>query len=82
MLPEPALTFTLPSVHDGLYLDCRVHHPASLHARPGAPPWRRHAAVLAHPYAPLGGSYDDPLVGILGEVMLKAGYLLATFNFR
>ncbi len=83
MLPEPALTFTIPSVHDGLPLDCRIHHPASLQASSRAPPpWRRHAAVLAHPYAPLGGSFDDPVIETVGATMLKEGYLLSTFNFR
>ncbi|KAJ6781487.1 hypothetical protein PWT90_02691 [Aphanocladium album] len=82
MLPEPALTLTIPSVHDGLPLDCRIYHPASLRAISRAPPWKKHAAVLAHPYAPLGGSYDDPVVEIVGAKILEQGYLLATFNFR
>ncbi|XWW99815.1 hypothetical protein V2A60_007827 [Cordyceps javanica] len=82
MLPEPALTFTIPSVHDGLPLDCRIYHPASLRTSSPAPPWQRRAAVLAHPYAPLGGSFDDPVVDIVGSRMLKEGFLLGTFNFR
>ncbi|KAJ3479880.1 hypothetical protein NLG97_g8207 [Lecanicillium saksenae] len=82
MLPEPALTLTIPSVHDGLSLDCRIYHPASLRAISRAPPWKKHAAVLAHPYAPLGGSYDDPVIEIVGAKILEEGYLLATFNFR
>ncbi|KAM3514192.1 hypothetical protein MY11210_002183 [Beauveria gryllotalpidicola] len=83
MLPEPALTFTIPSVHDGLPLDCRIYHPASLRASVHAPPpWKRHAVVLAHPYAPLGGSFDDPVIETVGASMLKEGYLLGTFNFR
>ncbi|KAF1736936.1 hypothetical protein CRV24_002549 [Beauveria bassiana] len=83
MLPEPALTFTIPSVHDGLPLDCRIYHPASLRASVHAPPpWKRQAVVLAHPYAPLGGSFDDPVIETVGASMLKEGYLLGTFNFR
>ncbi|OAA81803.1 hypothetical protein LEL_01348 [Akanthomyces lecanii RCEF 1005] len=82
MLPEPALTFTIPSVHDGVPLDCRIYHPPSLGASSRASPWKRHAAVLAHPYAPLGGSFDDPVVDIVGARMLSEGYLLGTFNFR
>lgn len=82
MLPEPALTFTIPSTHDGTPLDCRIYHPPSLGASSRAPPWKRHAAVLAHPYAPLGGSFDDPVVEIVGARMLSEGYLLGTFNFR
>ncbi|KAI9149106.1 GPI transamidase component PIG-S [Paramyrothecium foliicola] len=83
MLPEPALTLTLPSIHDGTVLDCRIYHPASLLAtNPRAPPWRRHAAVVAHPYAPLGGSYDDPIVDTIAAQLLRKGFLVGTFNFR
>jgi hypothetical protein len=39
-------------------------------------------AILAHPYAPLGGCYDDPVVSIVGTELLRAGYVLGTFNFR
>ncbi|KAK3690303.1 hypothetical protein B0T22DRAFT_191411 [Podospora appendiculata] len=81
-LPQPALTFTLPSLHDGLTLDCRVYHPHSLVASPKSPPWRKHAAVIAHPYAPLGGSYEDPIVNIVATTLLRTGLLVATFNFR
>ncbi|KAL3957995.1 hypothetical protein ACCO45_008573 [Purpureocillium lilacinum] len=37
MLPEPALSLTIPSLHDGTPLDCRVYHPASLAAGTRAP---------------------------------------------
>ncbi|POR39061.1 GPI transamidase component PIG-S [Tolypocladium paradoxum] len=83
MLPDPALTLTIPSLHDGTVLDCRVHHPASLAAvNPRAPPWRRHAAVVAHPYAPMGGCYDDPVVEDVAGQLLRRGYVVGTFNFR
>jgi hypothetical protein len=82
MLPEPALTLTIPSLHDSTVLDCRIYHPASLTANPRAPPWRRHAAILSHPYAPLGGCFDDPVLDEVGEQLLRKGYLLGTFNFR
>ena len=62
MLPEPTLSFTLPSIHDSTTLDCRVFHPYSLSPSLKAPPWRKHAAIIAHPYAPLGGCYDDHVV--------------------
>ncbi|KID82558.1 prolyl oligopeptidase [Metarhizium guizhouense ARSEF 977] len=82
MLPEPALSFTIPSLHDGTVLDCRVYHPASLAAaNPRAPPWERHAAVVAHPYAPMGGCYDDPTLDSVAAALLRTGYLVATFNF-
>jgi len=82
MLPEPTLSFTLPSIHDKTTLECRIYHPLSLTPSPRAPTWRRHAVLFAHPYAPLGGCYDDPVVGVVAGVLLKAGFLVATFNFR
>ncbi|KAK2067844.1 hypothetical protein P8C59_001550 [Phyllachora maydis] len=75
-LPEPRLSFTLPSIHDKLPLHCRIYHPA----HPAQPPG--HVAVVAHPYAPLGGSYDDPVVHVVAATLLRLGYLVATFNFR
>jgi len=82
MLPEPTLTLTLPSLHDGLALDCRVYHPQSLTASLKAPSWQKHAAIVAHPYAPLGGCYDDPVVEIVAGTLLRLGFLVSTFNFR
>ncbi|KAG6009205.1 hypothetical protein E4U21_003058 [Claviceps maximensis] len=83
MLPEPALSFTIPSLHDGISLDCRVYHPASLAAtNVRAVSWKKHAAVVAHPYAPMGGCYDDPVLGSIAARLLGAGYLVGTFNFR
>ncbi|KAL2755657.1 hypothetical protein ACRALDRAFT_1076818 [Sodiomyces alcalophilus JCM 7366] len=82
MLPEPTLRFTLPSVHDDTIIDCRVYHPHALTAFYHGPPWKRHAAIVAHPYAPLGGSYDDPIVDVVGETLLRAGFVVGTFNFR
>lgn len=82
MLPEPALTFTIPSIHDDVTLECRVYHPQSLSANPHAPLWRKHAAVVAHPYAPLGGCYDDAVVEAVSAVLLRQGFVVGTFNFR
>ncbi|KAL7944945.1 phosphatidylinositol-glycan biosynthesis class S domain-containing protein [Trichoderma barbatum] len=87
MLPEPSFTLTIPSIHDGTALDCRIYHPASLlvgarSSQHGAAAWKRHAAVFAHPYAPLGGSFDDGMVDIVASQLLRKGYLLGTFNFR
>lgn len=39
-------------------------------------------AIIAHPYAPLGGSYDDPVVGNAGAEMLALGWVVGTFCFR
>jgi hypothetical protein len=84
---EPHYSFTIPSIHDDTTLDCRVYHPdivsdpplaeASQHAS-----WRKRGIVMAHPYAPMGGSYDDRVVGIVVEEFLQAGWIVGTFNFR
>lgn len=39
-------------------------------------------AVVAHPYAPMGGCYDDPVVMEVVETLLGKGYVVGTFNFR
>lgn len=77
MLPEPSLTLSVPSLHDGLPIDCRVYHPS-----PSAPSCPKHAAVIAHPYAPLGGCYDDAVVGMVAGTLLPLGFVVVTFNFR
>ncbi|KAL7620586.1 hypothetical protein AAE478_009581 [Parahypoxylon ruwenzoriense] len=85
MLPPPNLSFTLPSIHDNSKLDCRVYHPACLNGLPGSSnprPWQRRAAVVAHPYAPLGGCYDDPIVHLIASTLLQSGFVVMTFNFR
>ncbi|KAM0813939.1 hypothetical protein AB5N19_13941 [Seiridium cardinale] len=83
MLPKPSLCFTIPSIHDHTKLECRVFHPASLNSpSAAAPPWGRHVAVVAHPYAPLGGCYDDPIVDLVAGTLLQLGFMVATFNFR
>ncbi|KAG9258424.1 Alpha/Beta hydrolase protein [Emericellopsis atlantica] len=73
-LPDPTLTLTIPSIHDSLPLNCRIYHPLE--------PDARYAAVVAHPYAPLGGSYDDPIVETVAAYLLRRGFIVATFNFR
>lgn len=85
MLPRPSLSFTIPSLHDQTKLDCRVYHPEILQVttqQRHTPPWGRHVAIVAHPYAPLGGCYDDPIVDLVGGTLLQLGFLVATFNFR
>jgi hypothetical protein len=84
MLPPPAMSFTIPSIHDDLVLQCRVYHPACF-----APSkvselseWRKRAAIVAHPYAPLGGCYDDPIVDVVASTILRQGFIVGTFNFR
>ncbi|KAJ4424930.1 hypothetical protein N0V82_000434 [Gnomoniopsis sp. IMI 355080] len=83
MLPSPALTFTIPSIHDETtLLDCRIHHPASLAPTTQAAFWHKQAAIVAHPYASLGGSYDDAVVETVSAALLRQGYVVGTFNFR
>jgi hypothetical protein len=79
MLPEPTLSFTIPSIHDNTVLDCRIYHPKHFGSNDLI---IKRSAVIAHPYAPMGGCYDDPVVGIVGATMLEHGFVLATFNFR
>lgn len=79
-LSKPNFSFAIPSIHDDNILDCRLYHPKeSDHSRSVS---IAQAAIIAHPYAPLGGCYDDPVVNAVGVVLLKAGYVVGTFNFR
>ncbi|KAH7078753.1 hypothetical protein BKA63DRAFT_488473 [Paraphoma chrysanthemicola] len=86
-LPEPEYSFTIPSIHDDTILNCRVYHPDALdEQRPSTPDattqWRTRGIVMAHPYAPMGGSYDDRVVGMIVDEFLQAGWIVGTFNFR
>ncbi|KAK5160838.1 hypothetical protein LTR04_004491 [Oleoguttula sp. CCFEE 6159] len=83
-LSEPTFSFTIPSIHDDTPLDCRLYHPKPV-SRDGAPSagsGQKRGAIVAHPYAPMGGSYDDPVVGIVAGQLLKEGFVVGTFNFR
>lgn len=88
MLPPPTLSFTIPSVHDDTILDCRIYHPQclstglSLRSADSAFFWDKKAAIVAHPYAPLGGSYDDPVVDLIASTILQQDFIVGTFNFR
>jgi hypothetical protein len=77
-LPKPSSAFTIPSVHDDLELDCRVYYPRYNDNNL----FGKAFAILAHPYATLGGCYDDPVVGITGSTLLQNGITVGTFNFR
>ncbi|KAB8239662.1 uncharacterized protein BDW43DRAFT_296037 [Aspergillus alliaceus] len=76
-LPIPTYAFTVPSLHDGTPLDCRLYLP-----RVSLEPGTIRGAIVAHPYATLGGCYDDPVVSFVGGELLKSGYIVGTFNFR
>jgi len=81
-MAEPAYSFTLPSLEDNLTLECRIYHPESITASSDDGSAGVRGATLAHPYAPLGGCLDDPVVLSLTETLLGEGYIVGTFNFR
>lgn len=43
---------------------------------------RKKAAIIAHPYAPLGGSSDDHIVQQTAGILVKQGFVVGLFNFR
>lgn len=81
---EPTFTFTIPSLHDGIPLNCRIYH--AHQPSPSSPnvqkPWRSRGAIVAHPYTSLGGSYDDFVVLSVVAELVKIGIVVGTFNFR
>ena len=82
MLPDPIFTFTIPSIHDEIPLDCRVYNPPHSVLSSESPAWHPQGAIIAHPYPPLGGSYDDAVVLSIAAEILKEGFVVGTFNFR
>ena len=76
---EPTYSFTIPSVSDGTLLDCRLYHPRTVSSLAAS---RARGIMIAHPYAPLGGSYDDYVVNIVVDEFLASGFIAGTFNFR
>ncbi|TKA75051.1 hypothetical protein B0A55_05992 [Friedmanniomyces simplex] len=82
MAVEPAYSFTIPSVEDDTTLECRIYHPAILGSILHRGSRDLKGAIFAHPYAPLGGCYDDPVVLSVTEMLVRMGYVVATFNFR
>lgn len=79
--PAPSLNLQIPSLHDSLLLPARLYLPPT-YTHPHPRPWPRRLAVLAHPYAPLGGSYDDRTVLRLAALLVSLDWVVATFNFR
>lgn len=73
--------FTIPSLYDGIRLDCRLYHPQTSQLSDEAYVPQK-AAIVAHPYAPLGGCFDDPVVNVMAEELLNKGYVVGTFNLR
>ena len=82
---EPAYSFTIPSLYDDTPLECRIYHPKRLEARlvPATQDLNSLCgAVVGHPYAPLGGSFDDGVVLAVAQCLVKQGFVVGTFNFR
>ena len=84
MLSEPTFTFTIPSIYDDTTLDCRIYSPSHsvMNTIDGKHVWSPRGAIIAHPYAPFGGCYDDWVVLSAAAEILKQGYVVGTFNFR
>ncbi|CAD0027128.1 unnamed protein product [Aureobasidium pullulans] len=78
----PVYCFTIPSLHDSTVLDCRIYHPASLQDAQIGQQRTRKAALIAHPYAPLGGCMDDPVVMTIVDQLIDLDFVVGTFNFR
>ncbi|KAN0071581.1 Alpha/Beta hydrolase fold [Elaphomyces granulatus] len=81
-LPSPTFSFTIPSIYDGTQLECRLYLPPHLGRQQAVTGWEKKGAIIAHPYAPLGGCYDDPVVNSIGGELLQDGHIVGTFNFR
>lgn len=80
-MPTPSLNLQIPSYLDAYLLDARVYLPTSYTA-PVTQHWDRKLAIIGHPYAPLGGSHDDRVVLEVVKTLLRAGWIVSTFNFR
>lgn len=78
---EPAYSFTIPSIEDDTVLDCRLFHPELLLLDPEKSSSIK-GAIIAHPYAPLGGSQDNPVVQAIVGTLVQRDYIVSTFNFR
>ena len=79
-LPKFNASFKIPSIHDDVELDCRIYYPRRTEQNFDV--FGRGFAIVAHPYAPLGGCFDDPVVSVIGTSLLRHGFILTTFNFR
>ncbi|KAK6333066.1 hypothetical protein TWF718_010890 [Orbilia javanica] len=81
--PSPVLTLVIPvPSHHTHTIEARVYHPPEFPQNYGlSQNTPRKVAVVAHPYASLGGTWDDPVVLSLVALLARKGYVVATFNF-
>ena len=82
MVAQPTFDFAFPSIHDGILLGGRIYSPPHSILTSERSKWAPRAAIVAHPYAPMGGSYDDNVVLTITETLLKQNLVVGTFNFR
>ena len=80
-MTAPTASFTIPSIYDDTDLECRIFHPRRFFNHRDTR-WQKKGAVIAHPYAPLGGCLDDPIVQTAKEEALRQGFVVGLFNFR
>ncbi|TGZ81856.1 hypothetical protein EX30DRAFT_330465 [Ascodesmis nigricans] len=71
------LNLQIPSLHDANPLETILQAPDY-----NTVPFRRQIAIVAHPYAVLGGSLHDFVVTHLAATLLEVGFVVVTFNFR
>lgn len=76
---KPTHEFFIHSVHDGTRLSCRIYMLDSANT-PEKPVLK--AAVVAHPYAPLGGNNEDVVVASITAELVLQGYIVLALNFR
>lgn len=81
-LPRPTFSFSISSVHDGTSLECRLYIPRGQQDIQTTQAATIRGAIVAHPYATLGGCYDDPVVNFIGRELFDEGFIVGTFNFR
>ena len=78
----PTHATSIPSLQGDVDVECRIYHPAPSNPSQSQDPSRISSAIVAHPYAPLGGCFDDPIVLSLVDELTQLGYIVGTFNFR
>jgi alpha/beta superfamily hydrolase len=59
-----------------------LYHPVSLQDPQSTGLQTKKGAIIAHPYGPLGGCMDDPVVLTVVEQLLDLDFVVGTFNFR
>jgi hypothetical protein len=79
---QPSLVLEIPALQGDHFLVANIYYPVSIVPGYGKQPWQRHAAVVAHPYGPMGGDQRDVIVMGIAEELLAAGFLVMTFNNR